>query len=274
MSANFEASGVTEIVEGIFSKPAQTDQTYAAWAFKYAKAKCILASSMEFSQLEYLITCQTANEMWQKLSSICEQRSEANKSILLSRFYEYKMGINDTVMQHVAKVENLARKLKDVGEVLSEVAINTKILMTLPGKFNPLITAWDRVPVKDQTRANLIEHLTKEEQRLTVTDATELALATSDFGKRKMKVNSNKKFENSSSGNIKSKKEVEYYFCHKKGHYAKDCRKRKSSRKFDRDNNEYSGQKSSEQVGDKHGAFVITSTGIEESVMNIDTQNI
>ncbi|EZA59758.1 hypothetical protein X777_16239, partial [Ooceraea biroi] len=88
----------------------------------------------------------------------------------------------------------------------------TKILMTLPGKFNPLITAWDSVPVKDQTRANLIERLIKEEQRLTVMDATEEALATSDFGKRKTKVNSNKKFQNSSSGNIKSKKEVECYF--------------------------------------------------------------
>lgn len=88
-----------------------------------------------------IITCQTANEMWQRLSNIHEQRSAVNKSVLLSRFYEYRMGVNETVMQHVAKIENLARQLNDVGEVLSDVAINTKILMTLPEKFNPLITA-------------------------------------------------------------------------------------------------------------------------------------
>lgn len=34
------------------------------------------------------------------------------------------MGINDTVMQHVAKIENFTRQLNEVGELLSDVAIN------------------------------------------------------------------------------------------------------------------------------------------------------
>lgn len=60
MLAVFEASGLKE---GTLTRPAEASQTYVAWASKSAKAKCILASSMEFSQLEYLIICQTANEM-------------------------------------------------------------------------------------------------------------------------------------------------------------------------------------------------------------------
>lgn len=274
MLAVFEASGLKEVVEGTLARPAEASQTYAAWASKNAKAKCILASSMEFSQLEYLITCQTANEMWRKLSSIYEQRSAANKSILLSRFYEYKMGTNDTVMQHVAKVENLARQLNEVGEVLSDVAINTKIMMTLPGKFNPLITAWDSVAAENQTRANLIERLIKEEQRLTIMDETAEALAATNIGKKNIKRN-DKKSDSPNLNNVKIKKDIECYFCHKRGHYARECRKRKSSRKTERDNTGYLNQRSSEREvsPDKYGAFVITNSNIEENVLKSDIQN-
>ncbi|XP_011343821.2 mediator of RNA polymerase II transcription subunit 15-like isoform X2 [Ooceraea biroi] len=199
MLAVFETCGCKEIVKGSLVRPAEDDPIHTNWVSKNAKAKCILASSMEFAQLEYLISCQTANEMWQKLSNIYEQRSAANKSILLSRFYECRMGANETVMQHVSKIENLARQLNDVGEALSDIAINTKILMTLPERFNPLVTAWDSVLVENQTRANLIERVIKEEQRLTVTDAKAEALVTTSTGKRGDKFKISKKFDSTST---------------------------------------------------------------------------
>ncbi|XP_032684604.1 uncharacterized protein LOC116850428 isoform X2 [Odontomachus brunneus] len=160
MLAVFETSGFKEIVEGASARSTEAGTSYAAWVSKNAKAKCILASSMEYSQLEYLITCQTANKI---------------------------MGTNDTVMQHVSKIENLARQLNDVGEVLSDVAINTKILMTLPEKFNPLITAWDSVATENQTRANLIERLIKEEHRLTTMD-TMTGVCNNEHQKEKRQV--------------------------------------------------------------------------------------
>lgn len=272
MLAIFEASCLKEIVEGKTLKPAEADPTHTAWISKNAKAKYILASSMEFSQLEYLIICQTANEMWNKLSSIYEQRSAANKSILLSRFYEYRMDVNDTVMQHVSKIENLARQLNDVGETLSDVAINTKILMTLPEKFNPLITTWDSVSVENQNRVNLIERLIKEEQRLTVMDATAEAFATTSLGKGNNKEINNKKSDNSSYKS-KDKKSIECYFCHKLGHYARNCRKKKNLQKYKR-NVTSAGQTSNEQKSssDDHGAFIVTKA--ENDILNADTQDI
>lgn len=94
------------------------------------------------------------------------------------------MDVDDTVMQHVSKIENLARQLNDVGEVLSDVDINTKILMTLPEKFNPLITTWHSVATENQTRVNLIERLIKEEQLLTTMDTMAEAFATVNINRK------------------------------------------------------------------------------------------
>jgi len=57
----------------------------------------------------------------------------ANKLTLMTKFHEYKMVSNDSVAQHVTKIENMVRQLKDDGEELSEVMI---ILGTLSQRFN------------------------------------------------------------------------------------------------------------------------------------------
>lgn len=75
-----------------------------------------MSSGVEYSQLEYLITCITAKEMWQKLCLIHEQKSEANKLLLMKRFHEYKMASDDSVAHHVVKLQNIVAQLKDVGE--------------------------------------------------------------------------------------------------------------------------------------------------------------
>jgi len=55
------------------------------------------------------------------------------------------MNLNDSVVSHIAKIQNMARQLRDVGEAMSDVAIMAKILGSLPSKYNALITAWDSV---------------------------------------------------------------------------------------------------------------------------------
>jgi len=156
MKIIFTASGLLDVVDGTLPKPEPTADNHAAWNSKNAKAMCILSSAVEYSQLEYLITCEKAAEMWAKLGFIHEQKSAANKLTLMTKFHEYKMTPSDSVAQHIAKIENMVRQLKDVGEELSEVMIMAKILGTLPQKFGSLTTTWDSVSEANQTRDNLI----------------------------------------------------------------------------------------------------------------------
>jgi len=220
MKIIFTASGLLDVVDGTFPKPEPTADNYAAWNSKNAKAMCILSSAVEYSQLKYLITCEKAAEMWAKLGSIHEQKSAANKLTLMTKFHEYKMTPSDSVAQHIAKIENMARQLKDVGEELSEVMIMAKILGTLPQKFGPLITAWDSVSEANQTRDNLIERLLTEENRLTNFEEATSALTTIKTREKNgstLDVNNSKKETPGTKNTKHDKKEVLCRYCHKRG---------------------------------------------------------
>lgn len=82
--------------------------------------------------------------MWNKLIQIHEQKSASNKLILIQRFHEYKMESNDSVIEHVVKIKNLAQQMRDVGLVMDDITVMAKILGNLPSKYNALKTALDK----------------------------------------------------------------------------------------------------------------------------------
>jgi hypothetical protein len=104
----FVASSLLEIVNGTKKKPASTNQAeLSTWERENAKAMFMISSSMEAKQLRSLITCETANEMWLKLSKIHEQKSASNKLVLNQRYHEYRMAPGDSVVEHFTKIQNL-----------------------------------------------------------------------------------------------------------------------------------------------------------------------
>nr|XP_012152732.1 PREDICTED: uncharacterized protein LOC105664133 [Megachile rotundata] len=146
----------------------------------------IISTSIGDSQLECLLTCTTAKQMWVQLSSIHEQKVASNKLLLTQRFHEYYMSACDSVVQHIANIRNMASALRDLGENVSEISVMAKILGSLPAKYHALQTAWDSIPENNQTIDNLQERLIKEESRLTAEENHATAFAdTSRNGDQK-----------------------------------------------------------------------------------------
>lgn len=257
IKAIFVAYDLLNIVEGIEAKPEVPDDSRNIWIKKDARAKFILSSSMEYSQLEYLITCNTAAEMWTKLSAIHEQKSASNKLALTTKFHEYRMASGDSIAQHIAKIENIANQLKDIDENLSDTMIMAKILGTLPSKYNAFVSAWDSVVATEQTLPRLRERLIREEARMTSMDEVSSALATSSIstdGKRSHRQPRN-------SDPAAHKKKTSCSFCKKTGHISKFCFARKRALKTDDKND-----KSKKENDSKHdnsanfSAFVVDDT--------------
>ncbi|CAH2095629.1 unnamed protein product [Euphydryas editha] len=99
------------------------------WNKDDGMAMFVLTSAMDLNQIALIENCESALEVMTKLESIYEQKST---TMTRECFYQYKMSPADSIAQHIAKVESLAKQLKEIGEVISETAIITKILSTLP----------------------------------------------------------------------------------------------------------------------------------------------
>ena len=74
-------------------------------------------------------------------------------------------GPSDNLTVHIAKVEDLAYRLKLLGELVTEKMIMTKILLTLPVQYDFFISAWEATAEVECTKTNLISRLSAEEFR-------------------------------------------------------------------------------------------------------------
>jgi len=159
--------GLFDVVNGITKQSATDAAGCAAWNILNSKGMLLISSGMEYEQLQTVINCQTAPEMWNKLKAIHEQRSAINKLQLKQQFFNYRMLETDSIAKHLSKIDAMAQALTEVGEAVTEVDKIAKALGSLPLKYNNFITAWDSSEEAKQTYDNLTSRLLKKEQRLT-----------------------------------------------------------------------------------------------------------
>lgn len=173
-----KAKGLNSIVNGNTMRPEETKMAEVEKWDKYdAIAMFTLTSAMDLTQITLIENCNSSKEILDKMDSIYEQKSETNKMLVHERYHQYKMDPKDSISQHIAKVENLAnpKQIKDTGEELSNVAIMTKILGSLPMKYRNLRQAWLSMDEAKQTIPNLTARLLDEEASLSSFEETERA---------------------------------------------------------------------------------------------------
>lgn len=113
--------------------------------------------------MESLLVCTTSKEMWDSLLSIHEQKSETHKLLMSQKFHEYRMEPNDTIVQHISKLQNLATQLIDIGENIPDIFLMSKILASLPPKYRHFRTSWGNIESGRQTIELLKARLIEEE---------------------------------------------------------------------------------------------------------------
>lgn len=195
-----------------------------AWKKRDAKARFLIITACDEIQMEYLTVCDTAHDMWKKLSTIHEQRSSTNKVSLLEDFHGYAMEPGCTMAQHVARVQNCAFRLRDIRKEIDDDTIMAKI--TLPSKYRAFKTTWANVPESAQTISNLLDKLLQEEKNVLKEEQISEGLAAMVVNPAKgTRGNAENKGGNKGKQFKKAEKKgnARCFRCSEKGHFAWEC---------------------------------------------------
>lgn len=203
-------NGWLDIVEGKCVKPQAADQK-PAWETKDAKAQTMLVTRMTEEVMLHIITCTSSAEMWRKLQSVYEQKTETSVHIIQQRFFQFKYEKGIAMSVFLSKIQEMQNQLKQMGEDISDKFVITKVLMSLPNEFKHFVSAWESAPDDKQTIDNLVARLLIEEERL------------------KEKNEDLEQTSSSSAFVAKNKKPVKCYKCGKTGHYQSDCKSNKNN---------------------------------------------
>ncbi|XP_049946948.1 uncharacterized protein LOC126447546 [Schistocerca serialis cubense] len=176
-----------------------------------AKCMFLISTLVDDTQMQSLLVCETAHKMWNKLRSIHEQWSETSRLTITQCFHEYWMNAYDSVVAHVAKVENLGLQLRNVGEKISDVAVMAKVIEVLPSKYKSLKTAWDSVPASQQNMETLTERLIKEECQMNMSDEETGAFAVMSINRQKG--NARYPYKTKSSQEQETRSDIECFYC-------------------------------------------------------------
>ncbi|KAG5875031.1 hypothetical protein JTB14_008140 [Gonioctena quinquepunctata] len=178
------------------TKPTNGDTDIASWIKHDAKAQELLVTRMEEGPLTHILSCETSNEMWSKLKSVYDKESVVSVHLLQQKFFLMDFG-NESISSYISKIEEIKNKLKQAD------------------KYKHFTSAWESVSEDKQTLEELTSRLLIEEERaMSLERDTALAASTS-----KMKYSMQK------GG---GKPTVKCNYCHKGGHYARNCFKKKA----------------------------------------------
>ncbi|XP_057667225.1 uncharacterized protein LOC130900545 [Diorhabda carinulata] len=162
------------------------------------------------------MNCTTAHEMWSKLHSVYDLKSEESLALVQKQFFEFKWSHDGGIAHHISSLEQLANKMDKLGGKIPKSMLITRILSTLPTKFNFFHSAWDSTEQSKRTLENLTTRLLTEELRFgsqeNVEDESKVALVSGKFAGKK------NRFGKSSSADSVTRCSL----CRKNNHTFKD----------------------------------------------------
>ena len=231
-----DSQDLMEYVLGSDKKPV-TEKESKEWKSKQSKAVVMLLSSVEKSLHVNLINCSTAKGIWEKLHTLYGETNEDAKHQCWQQFYDFRIEESSTISTKVEELETICKKLSDAGDKPSDLAIMSKLLNCLPPKYSAFTMAWECTPKDEKKKETLISRLIREERRLVKADdeTTSLALQAKFWQNRfKDKTNAGGKTPSSKKdvpNKVEELKKVRpCNYCHKVGHWYRECRKRKADK--------------------------------------------
>lgn len=222
INACMKGRGLTDNIEGKVPAENASADLKTRYERNEGRAMNSIIQSLDVERANLVLVCKTAKEMMEKLNSIYEKNSEIRVMTLYEEYFSLKMKDDETVTGYVAKVNQLAFEIEQQDEKLSDKMKMSRIISSLPSKFNNYKTVWYNTK-ETRTIDTLMSSLQLEEDNLSRMNGEEVVTSDVVFVAKSKKTFKGK-------GNIDDlKKKSKCHSCHQIGHWSNECPQKKNS---------------------------------------------
>lgn len=184
------------------------DQRNAEWKKKYSQAYANIGLLIEDNHLSHIKYAKTAEDAWDILKKYHQQSTLSNKVYLIRKICRIQLSADGNMESHMSQMMDYIEKLKGIGEELFNYKwIIAFLLNSLPVEYDTLITALetrkDDELTLDLVKSKLIDEWSRKRNNL---DNKEIAM--------KVTTSTSSEYKATASN---------CEFCHKYGHFKKDC---------------------------------------------------
>jgi transposase InsO family protein len=189
---------------------------------KSDKARAIITLCVEDFHLSEISGCKSAKEVWDALQRTYKASSIANQLTLMKELNTIRMAQNEPVAKYIGRARSLRDQLQAAGHAVDAKTVVLAVLNGLPHQYSTLVTVLESqaaLPSLEELQAKAL--LT--EQRLN-SEASDQAGSNAYYAAAGKSSNR----PGARPGGGKQQESRSCYYCNKKGHLKKDCRKMKA----------------------------------------------
>lgn len=196
---------------------------------KNRQAATFLASVLSQQNMQRVINCTTAQEIWTALEANFENKSSTERAMLMEKFTSFKINSLHNISKDIGEVQALAAKLKSLGAHVDDEFIVSIILKALPDSMKTWKSTWKMVNAKELKLNALVTGIMAEVNEMKVPeDAAFIARDRPRLGRPGG--GNNRRFAHMDSAGESGfyDRKGTCHYCRMPGHWIKDCRKRQA----------------------------------------------
>ena len=186
----------------------------------------------------YVRSAKTPQEAWRNLADRFEEKSLARKIFYHRKLYSCRLERGQSMEDHVNNIKTISEHLESLDDPVQEKDLVMILLSSLTDDYNNLITSLESLKDAELTWSYVRERVISEFERKK---------GLPDVGKVKKDIDAlfieNKGSKNKGYSQMKKqyngKKDISNFkchFCQEKGHFQKDCPKKKAMKKGESSN--------------------------------------